>query len=249
VLLHLAMPLVVLLALLLLELLLPALVAAVMHRRAAARLSMRNRLASIAMIVLFFFLPSVLKTVSGLFVCIPLDQPASAPYSANAVGSFWVYDVDTSCFSPGWHAALSLGLGVPQFALLCVGLPLVIVCITSINRGRLSEPVFVRHWGFLTRPYKSSRCWWEAVLVCETTALVAVSAFGVNIGAFYQTIAMTAVLLLIMHLLQVCRPFADAQSGRCMLQGVQCLLLTTFIGLTFLRVGSTYPSQTYGLVM
>jgi hypothetical protein len=85
--------------------------------------------------------------------------------------------------------------------------------------------------------------------VCETTAVVAVSVFGVNIGAFYQIIAMTAVLMLMMYLLLACRPFADAQSGRCILQGVQCLLLTSFLGLTFLRSCTLYPSQTYGLAM
>jgi hypothetical protein len=37
--------------------------------------------------------------------------------------------------------------------------------------------------------------------VCETTVLVAVSAFGVNVGAFYQCIVMTAALALVMYLL------------------------------------------------
>ncbi|KAF6255050.1 hypothetical protein COO60DRAFT_1641839 [Scenedesmus sp. NREL 46B-D3] len=180
------------------------------------------------MVVTFFFLPSVMRTVFGLFVCIPLDKPAASPYSAHAVGSFWVYDVDIVCFKPGWHRALSLGLGLPLIEPLCISLPAAIVCLTLMNRRRVSEPVFVRHWGFLTKPCRGNRCWWEAVLVCETVAVVAVSAFEVNLGAFHQTIAMTAALMLVVYLLMVFRPFADAGSG-CMLQGVQCSVMVQLV--------------------
>ncbi|KAF6253379.1 hypothetical protein COO60DRAFT_1547233, partial [Scenedesmus sp. NREL 46B-D3] len=115
VLFYVVLPVIVLVLLLLLE----ALLSKLLHKRAvSAAAQSADRLASIAMVVVFFFLPSVLRTVFGLFVCIPLDSPVSPPYSAQAVGSFWVYDVGTQCFGPGWHKALSLGLGLPLMLLL-----------------------------------------------------------------------------------------------------------------------------------
>jgi hypothetical protein len=77
VLFYLTMPLVMLLVLLLLELLLPAVVARVMHRRTAARLSVKDRLASIAMIDSVVLL--LAKRAQDCFwpVCVHSPRPAS----------------------------------------------------------------------------------------------------------------------------------------------------------------------------
>jgi hypothetical protein len=246
VLFYVVLPVAVLVVLLLLEVMLTKLVK---KRVVTAAARMVDRLASVGMVVVFFFLPSMLRTVFGLFVCITLDSPVLSPYSAKAVGAFWVYDVSTHCFSAGWHRALSLGMGIPLMLLLCFGLPSAIILITVTNRGRLHDPAFARHWGFLTQPYRSRCCWWEALLVCETVALVAVGAFGISVGAFYQCILMTAVLTLVMYLLLVCRPYAHATAARCMLHAVQCLFSTSFVGLTFMPVGAIRPSTAYALAM
>jgi hypothetical protein len=207
------------------------------------------RLGSSAMVVLFFFLPSLQRTVFGLFACIPLDQPASWPYQATAVGSFWVYDTSTVCFGTGWHRYLALGLGVPLIAVFCVVLPGFIVLITVPNTSKLYDAAFLRRWGFLTHAYRPSCCWWEAVVVWETAALVAISVFGVNVGAFYQCVLMIVALMLISHLQLGFKPYAHMHAGKAMLQGTHCLLLTTLSGLTFLPVGAVQPGATYGLVM
>jgi hypothetical protein len=246
VLFYVVLPIAVLVILLLLEVLLSKW----LRKRAVSSAAlMVDLLTSVAMVVVFFFLPSVLRTMFGLFVCIPLDKSVPPPYSVQAVGSFWVYDVGTQCFSPSWHKAPSLGLGLPLMLLLSIGLPVAIILITVRNRRRLHELMFSKYWGFLTHPYRSRCCWWEAVLVWETVALVAVSAFGVSVGAFYHCILMIATLMLMMYLLLVFRPYAHATAARCMLQCVQRLLLTSFIGLAFMPVGAIRPSTAYGLAM
>jgi hypothetical protein len=87
------------------------------------------------------------------------------------------------------------------------------------------------------------------VLVCETVALVAVGAFGISIGAFYQCILMTAAWTLVLYLLLVCRPYAHATAARWMLHAAQCLFLTSFVGLTFMPVGAVRLSTAYALAM
>lgn len=65
------------------------------------------------------------------------------------------------------------------------------------------------------------------VIVCQTIALVVVSTFGINMGPFY------AVLGIHLYLLIAAEPYVHLQTGRSMRLAVQCLLLTSFVGLTF----------------
>jgi hypothetical protein len=245
---YLAMPLAMLVLLLLFEVLL-ATKCLMLSRTLSAAKTLLPRLGSSAMVVLFFFLPSLQRTVFGLFACIPLDQAATWPYMATAVGSFWVYDTSNICFATGWHRYLSLGLGIPFVALLCVVLPGLIVFITVSNSSKLDDAGFRRSWGFLTHSYRPRFCWWEAVVVWETAALVAISVFGVNLGPYYQCILMIAALMLVSHLQLGFKPYAHVQAGRAMLQGTHCLLLTTLAGLSFLPFGAVHAGPTYGLVM
>jgi hypothetical protein len=207
------------------------------------------RLGSTTMVVMFFFMPSLLRTLFGLFACIPLDQPSTWPYISNAVGLFWVYDTSSSCFGPGWHRSLALGLGVPLIAILCIGLPATIVYITLSNFSNLGDIAFRRSWGFLTQSYRPRHCYWEAVVVWETAVLVAISVFGVNVGPFFQSLIMVAALMSIALCQAHFQPFADVQAGRLMVQGTLCLLLTALVGQSCLPYGPVLPSTVYGLVM
>jgi hypothetical protein len=236
---YLAMPMAMLLVLLLLELLL-ATRCLMFNRRSGTAKKLLPRLGSSTMVVLFFFMPSLLRTVFGLFTCIPLDEPSTFPYVVNAVGSFWVYDTSSICFGSGWHKYLALGLGIPLVAILCGVVPGVTVLITVSNMRHLYDAGFRRSWGFLTHSYRPSFCWWEAVVVWETAALVAISVFGVNVGAYYQGLLMVAALMLISHLQMGFKPYAHLQAGRAMVQGTHCLLLTTVAGykLQVLRIRS-----------
>lgn len=75
---------------------------------------------------------------------------------------------------------------------------------------------------------------------------------GVNIGAFYQSIVMSAALAIMVQMQYTFRPFAHAPTGRAMLRGTQALLVTSFVGMTFIPTGTIEvdPDVTrrYGLV-
>jgi hypothetical protein len=201
------------------------------------------------MVVLFFFMPSLLRTVFGLFACIPLDQPATWPYAANAFGSFRVYDTSSVCFGSGWHKSLALGVGVPLIALLCICLPAIVVYVTSSIFNNLGDVGFRHSWGFLTHSYRPRFCWWQAVVVWETAVLVAISVFGENVGPFFQGMIMVAALMLISQFQLGFKPYHHAQTGRSMVQGTHCLLLTTIVAVTFLPYGPVLPGTAYGLTM
>jgi hypothetical protein len=247
---YITVPLVMLLVLLVLE----STAFKALRRQSTAAVSMKDQLGSMTIVVVFFFLPGVLRTVFGFFACVPLDKPVDAPYTAAAVGAYWAYDISVVCYQRGWHRGLSLGLGLPLAILLCIGIPVGIATLTLLDRKRLHDARFMQHWGFLTRSYRGKHCYWGAVVVCQTVVLVAIQAFGVNLGALYQSVVMTAALGVQVNLLLVFKPYAYVPAGRAMLRGVQCLLLTSYVGLTFQLISrasmlENQPPATYGLVM
>jgi hypothetical protein len=249
---YLCMPIAMLLVLLVLETLLHTRCCYIRRRVTAmggTPSRLLPRLGSTAMVVLFFFMPSLLRTLFGLFACIPLDQPTAWPYVSSAIGSYWVYDTSNVCFSAGWHRSLALGAGVPLIVLLCICLPATIVYVTLSNLSGLGDITFRRNWGFLTQSYRPRFCWWEAVVLWETAVLVAISVFGVNVGPFFQCAIMIATLILISNMQLGFKPFVHTQTGRAMVQGTHCLLLTTLVGLTFLPYGPVMPGTAYGLAM
>jgi hypothetical protein len=240
------MPVAMLLVLLILDMLLLQACNMKRVRRPSTAVALVHRLGSTAMIVSLFFLPSLQRTVFWLFACIPLDRAAHLPHMANAVGTFWVFDASILCLE-GWHKLFALGLGVPLTALLCVVLPAVIVYITLSHINALGDASCSRSWGFLTHSYHRRVCWWEAVVVCETAALVAISVFGVNLGPFYQCLLMVAALLLVSQLQLMFKPYMRIQTRQAMIQGTHCLLLTALAAHSFLAYGPVQPGVAYGL--
>uniref|UniRef100_A0A383WG46 Uncharacterized protein n=1 Tax=Tetradesmus obliquus TaxID=3088 RepID=A0A383WG46_TETOB len=92
---------------------LTAFAAAAGSARSKARILLPGRLLATALVVLFFFLPSLSRTAFGLFAYIRIDAPAAAPYAAAAVGWFSVLDTNAACFGEGWHKVWALALGLP----------------------------------------------------------------------------------------------------------------------------------------
>lgn len=123
----------------------------------------RSKIVPTALVVLFFFYPSICRTTFNMFACKLIDQPVEAPYEAASVGRFWVLDMNHQCWV-GHHRWLVLGLGLPLVFICCVAIPLAILLLTLRNKHRLTDQYFKQHYGFLYTSYKPSFCWWEAVV-------------------------------------------------------------------------------------
>jgi hypothetical protein len=122
----------------------------------------------------FFFLPNLLRTAYGLFACVSLDggnaaalmQSKGTFYSFNAIGRFWLLDVDQRCFE-GYHRGWGIGLGIPLLLLLCVCVPSGIVGYLYLNRKRLQDSYYLKHYGFLYVSYRPNRYYWEGVMAMQ----------------------------------------------------------------------------------
>lgn len=257
---YLAMPLLMLCVLLLYE----GVVCCVVAKRitegggmqTAGAYNLFDRLLSCAVVVLFFFLPSLARTTFSLFACVLLDYPpASSTATASstnmyaALGSFWMLDMDQQCYH-GYHKAWSLALGMPLLLLLCIALPAAVLGLTLHSRRRMrQDPDYVCHYGFLSEPYKQPLCFWEGVIALQTEGLVAISVFGFTLGPYYQTLVMHTAIASVLLLLIVYKPHAKVEAGIVMQRGVFCLLVTSLAALSFMPNGYIQPTPLYGLIM
>jgi hypothetical protein len=222
------------------------------RRRGLKPASTHNETAGVAMCIVFMFLPSWLNTALSLFTCIPLDTPVEAPYQAEAVGSWWVEDMSQLCYSnSGYHRWWALGLGIPLTLLFCVALPAGVFFFMWISRkqGKLQDVHFEKHYGFVYRLWRDDWCWWEAVVIFQTIALVMISTFGFALGPFYQALVTAAVLAAVGMLLLAVRPFKCPAAGRVAVASVCILCFTTYSALTFLPYSGMTPGPVYGNIM
>lgn len=129
--------------------------------------------AETAIVLAFFFLPSLLRTAYGLFACLQLDVPrptAGTFFQFNAVGRFWLMDTNQQCFE-GYHRVWALALGIPLLTLLLT-VPVGVMVFLYLHRNKLQESYYLQHYGFLYTSYRLKRCWWEGALALQVSCLV-----------------------------------------------------------------------------
>ena len=203
-------------------------------RLTASHSSFKDQLIAASMVVIFFFLPSIVRSCFGLFACINIDKPAQPPNMPLAVGSFWIHDTDQLCFV-GWHRSLAIGLGIPLLLFVCF-VPCFILYKTLPNRAMLDNPLWLQHYGFLVQEYKPSCRFWEAVVSAQTILLVAISVFSYTLGPFYQAVLMNVAIAVIWLLLAVVRPLAHKETQRVAFVSMGCLFLTSYSALAFVQM-------------
>lgn len=200
----------------------------------------KKRLVAQSIIVCFLFYPLMLRAVMGLFACITLDQAVSFPYVAKAVGSFWTGDMSQQCWVPGgYHRIAAFGLGLPLLIILVLILPAAMLGFILRHRKDLYSDK-LRHFSFMFSNYRPKVAWWEVVVLLQTATLVAISVFGFGLGTYYSCLALTAGLAGTMVLHAWMRPYASMEAGRTSLRGLACVTFTSFAALSFLPVGTVY---------
>jgi hypothetical protein len=229
---------------------------AIMHlfkpARGGKHTSARHFFSSIVMSVVFLFLPTWVGTAFSLFTCIQLDSPAARPFQAEAVGTWWVEDLSQQCYSTvGYHKRWAVGLGIPLILLLCVVLPggVFVFMVHSRQRGKLTDPEFEHHYGFMYHLWRPEVCWYQAVVVLQTIGLVMVATFGFALGPYYQALVTQAVLGVVVMLLLWVRPFKCPATNTVAVQSACVLYLTSFTALTFLSYNGLAPGRVYGNIM
>jgi hypothetical protein len=192
----------------------------------------------IVIVVLYYSYPTLLRAALGFFSCVRIDDASAGPYAESAVlnhtAGYWMYNTSQECFT-GWHKVWALALGLPAVLLLCVGVPVGLLCLLLCNRTRTADPAFQESFGFLYRNYRDDRVWWEAVWATQTILLTAIAVFQYTIKAFYSVVLLSVVMQ------AVGRPWAETRLHRLQLTGSVCLFLTSYFTLTLFTVYGYEP--------
>jgi hypothetical protein len=194
-----------------------------------------------AMVVSFFFMPSILRSAFGWFACIPIDAPVAAPYVAGAVGSFWLHDTDQLCYQ-GYHRAWALALGLPLLLLVCGLLPAGILWVVLRQMHQQhhlpSGNSQLYSCVFLQSIYRPACRWWEVLVFCETAVLTAVAVFGHRLGPLHHIIACSCTLAVMGLLHMAAQPYMLPAANTIMLQCLCCLFFSNMANVLFSSHGS-----------
>jgi hypothetical protein len=198
---------------------------------------MGARLPIIVLVVLFFYFPSLVRVSWSLFACFPVDQPGEGPYPEYQVkpGVYFTLDMSQQCWQ-GWHKLWALAMGIPLVTIFCLATPAGIALLLWHNRHRTHLPIFRQHCGFLYRTFRPGCFCYEAVVAFTTVCLAAISVFSTVIGPYYECVLFTVVFAAALVLQIWLRPFAFDRLHYMQLAASGCLLVTSFVTLTFFNM-------------
>lgn len=200
----------------------------------------------IAIVVVFYSYPTLVKASLSFFACLSIDD-ASGPYAEHAVrnhsAGYWVSDgLHQECFI-GWHKAWALGLGLPAVLIFCVLLPLGLFCFLWFSKSRVAQTVFKEQYGFLYRNYADNRVWWEPVWMVQTVLLSAVSVFHFTIKAYYSVLLLGVMFVCSSVLQAVAKPYAHRKLHWLQLAASSCLFSTAYCTLALFTVYGYHASS------
>ena len=225
--------------------------------RRGARASASSVLSVCFLVVLFFFYPFLTRVALGFFACLALDNvekgpTATDPYPqyavANASGGYWVSDIQQPCWE-GWHKAWALGLGVPLAAIFCLGVPLAVLLLLTLNRTKMDQhSTFSECFGFLYHNYRPKRFYWEVVSIVQLAVVVAISVFTHTLGPYFSALLLQLAFFIICGLQHIFKPYSSKLLNDTALLSAAVLFFTSSITLSLFRVDLEAP-EVYGDVM
>jgi hypothetical protein len=206
----------------------------------------------LSMVTLYISMPTMLRALLSMFMCLGIDDPNYIPYgcaTAAVSGRYWAYDLNQACWQ-GYHRSWALGFGLPLVLLLCILLPLGLAVFMLCNRAKLGDPSFQARFGFLYRDYMPRYCAWEAVMLMQTIVLVCVAVFGYVMVSYHQALVMNAALALIMLLQAIFKPYHSRPLHALRLISCCCLLFTSYGAMSFIpSYEGVTVSESYKLAM
>jgi hypothetical protein len=195
----------------------------------------------------FFSYPFLVRVSLGMFACVQLDKidAPDDPYpqfaSADASHGYWIHAMQQACFE-GWHLRWAMALGLPCVLLFCLVIPISLGISLNANWASMQgAPVQCS----LYRPYADNRCWWEGMILLQTSLLVTVSVFRYALGGFYSALLISVMFSGMATLQLVLKPFASRELHIMQLLSFGCLYITSCIGCSLFSVDTLHSSHVY----
>jgi len=184
--------------------------------------SVKDKVLTSAVVILFVLHPSVTKTLLSGFSCREIRP-----------GEYWLSaDLSKRCWSPDHNDSL-LSMVLPGLIVWCIGLPS--LCLIAMIRARnhLMSSSVCMQFSFLFKGYTPKHFYWEFVIVYRKMALICSSVFFSLVSTMAQALSVLAILLVYLSLQVHVKPFFLPGYHHLELKSLLASLVTLYVGLYF----------------
>jgi hypothetical protein len=172
------------------------------HRK--FRISSMDALIMSAVLFGFMLLPSILRFGFVTLECVVV------PDMWGTRNTYMIIDLEQPCFE-GRHVVMCIiALPLVLFHIVVVPLGILLTLHKAGAIKRESDPVVMFRWGLIHSGYRTSRFWWEFVVLIRKTCLILISTFAATDKL--QLHLSLAVLIVSLHLHDTNRPFGKGKN-------------------------------------
>ena len=138
----------------------------------------------------YLMLPSLMRAGFGVFLCRSLGRPED---------KYLTIDMEEPCWQ-GRHAHFALLVGMPMLVLYAVTAPLgIIFRLSKAKKMRLAHPSILLRYGLIYSGYRSSKYWFELVVLVRKYLIIVASTFFVSDISQLQIVLGVMIIALSMH--------------------------------------------------
>ena len=138
----------------------------------------------------YLMLPSLMRVGFGVFQCRSIGRPED---------KYLTIDMEEPCWQ-GRHAHFALLVGMPMLVLYAVTAPLgIIFRLSKAKKMRLAHPSILLRYGLIYSGYRSSKYWFELVVLVRKYLVIVASTFFVSDISQLQIVLGVMIIALSMH--------------------------------------------------
>ena len=176
------------------------------------------------MIVLFFLVhPTLVKVMFSVFACREIEGQ----------GYWLVENLDIKCWD-NTHTFYALAVALPSILVWGVGTPSVMLYAVYKKRRYLFKEDNKLRFGFLFNGYKTSKFYWEFVVLYRKIAVICLAVFFSTISVQIQALTCLLVLIVSLYSQVQLKPFISKQLNQLENSAVFTATITIYCGIYYL---------------
>ncbi|OMJ90424.1 hypothetical protein SteCoe_7231 [Stentor coeruleus] len=178
----------------------------------------------LTIIVIFFLIyPNVVKFMFSHFSCESIDM----------IKSYLRDDYNIECWTEKYNR-YSLIIVLPSIVIWVLGMPTLLLIIMIKKRMQLKKNHNRIIFGFLFNGYKSSRFYWEFVIMYRKILIICIIVFVRRVSISVQGLTATIILLLSLFIQYKLRPYNSYELNHMEIEALTTASLTIYCGLYYL---------------
>ncbi|KAG2491393.1 hypothetical protein HYH03_010184 [Edaphochlamys debaryana] len=208
-------------------------------KAADRELTLLEQLVVVVLVSVFVLYPALAQASLSAFSCYLIDVGGSEQAS-NSPDGYWSRNMQQACYQ-GVHARLYVPLGAVFTVVFGLVPPMAIVWIYwTVWRfpERRDEPRCQLLYGFMFAQYELPYAWYDAVVLLQTYAMVAVAVFAQVIRVAYQALLLLVVMLTFAAVTALCGPLRYDMLDHLQFLSFTTLCLTLTLSIYFLVGGA-----------